>query len=629
MWKRELHHDGVVFPRPFDAKGLKLSCAGEKDPVALTPEAEEIALAWARFVMRDSKASSDPHVQQNFWQDFNDMLLESSSKPSAKKAKRKKKKLMKNIIIPSCNFDDIASAHQKKNAKSEEAAAGVVGKSIPPLAAPTFAIVDGKKFMVGNSRVTAPGIFVGRTTPVVARHSSPQQQWSSHHDDDGKRGDGRILVAETAVAIPPRIHEDTGRVRRRMYPEDVTLNLSPGARIPPSPIPGHSWGRVVHNRRARWIAKWQDTVTGKQNYVHLSVQSDAMEKFDVVRRLSEVFQDIVAKNLKTLRTHRRESVRQHAACVAIMCDLGIRVGKEGSTKIYGAATLLKEHVSLVTTAVTAAGGGDGGPDTFRISFVGKDGVPYIREDWRPPEELAQYLRNNITYTNTNNTNNTNNTTNTTITPLLSRQTLKKKRRLMSLVTPKSVNAYLSTLGKGLTSKVIRTIRANQEFLSALRMLSSPPEVDDKIIDKKDKKNKKNKKKDKVMIALSPKQRFKLALEHAAEFCNHKKFVKEEDNDKKNNKKKNKKKKRNGGKNQVKNHHLLSTSTTLNNYIDPRIVVQFAKDEKINPKSLFPKSLIVKYSWAFDDHDHDHDDHHDHDDGGDEKRNGEKRKAEEE
>lgn len=68
-----------------------------------------------------------------------------------------------------------------------------------------WALVDNHKEKVGNFRMEMPGLFRGRGQ-----------------------------------------HPKAGMVKARTMPEDVTLNLSEGAPIPPCPIPGHKWGAIVH-----------------------------------------------------------------------------------------------------------------------------------------------------------------------------------------------------------------------------------------------------------------------------------------------------------------------------------------------------------------------------------------------
>jgi len=46
-------------------------------------------------------------------------------------------------------------------------------------------------------------------------------------------------------------HPRMGTVKRRVQPEDVTLNVGSAGVVPPCPIPGHAWKRVVHDPTSR------------------------------------------------------------------------------------------------------------------------------------------------------------------------------------------------------------------------------------------------------------------------------------------------------------------------------------------------------------------------------------------
>lgn len=77
--------------------------------------------------------------------------------------------------------------------------------------------------------------------------------------------------------------------QKRVYPEQVTLNLAKSAPIPPAPE-GHSWGGIVHDQKATWLATWKENVNGTIKYVFLAQssawkgQSD-MQKFEKAREL--------------------------------------------------------------------------------------------------------------------------------------------------------------------------------------------------------------------------------------------------------------------------------------------------------------------------------------------------------
>ncbi|MEW5721198.1 MAG: DNA topoisomerase I, partial [Chloroflexota bacterium] len=61
-----LRHNGVAFPPPYDYRGLTVRIKNEK--IKLTPEQEEMLMAWAR--KKDTPYVLDPVFQKNFLNDF-------------------------------------------------------------------------------------------------------------------------------------------------------------------------------------------------------------------------------------------------------------------------------------------------------------------------------------------------------------------------------------------------------------------------------------------------------------------------------------------------------------------------------------------------------------------------------
>jgi DNA topoisomerase IB len=66
-----------------------------------------------------------------------------------------------------------------------------------------YATIDGRKERVGNFRVEPPGLFRGRGE-----------------------------------------HPKMGKLKKRIMPKDVIINIGEKAPVPPCPIPGHKWGEV-------------------------------------------------------------------------------------------------------------------------------------------------------------------------------------------------------------------------------------------------------------------------------------------------------------------------------------------------------------------------------------------------
>jgi hypothetical protein len=74
-----------------------------------------------------------------------------------------------------------------------------------------------------------------------------------------------------------------GTVKRRVQPEDITLNVGSAGVVPPCPIPGHAWKRVVHDPTVTWLAFWKENVMGATKYVFLSAASSFKGKSDLAK----------------------------------------------------------------------------------------------------------------------------------------------------------------------------------------------------------------------------------------------------------------------------------------------------------------------------------------------------------
>ena len=68
-WK-ELRHNGVAFPPPYEPRRLSIRIHGKT--VQLSPEAEELAYAWGK--KRTTPYIQDPVFQDNFLSDFLKLL---------------------------------------------------------------------------------------------------------------------------------------------------------------------------------------------------------------------------------------------------------------------------------------------------------------------------------------------------------------------------------------------------------------------------------------------------------------------------------------------------------------------------------------------------------------------------
>ncbi|KAF5277198.1 hypothetical protein FQR65_LT03904 [Abscondita terminalis] len=90
-----------------------------------------------------------------------------------------------------------------------------------------------------------------------------------------------------------------GKLRRRILPEDITINCGKGASVP-TPPKGHKWKNIIHNRQLNWFAYWKENVENRTKYMKLHPSStfrakEYFIKFETARQLNKYIDEIRAK----------------------------------------------------------------------------------------------------------------------------------------------------------------------------------------------------------------------------------------------------------------------------------------------------------------------------------------------
>jgi DNA topoisomerase-1 len=308
---KQLHHNGVLVPPRYEGKGLTIKVREKK--IKLTPEQEEMALAWAKKI--GTPYVEDPVFAKNFHRDFSN-------------------KLGINVKPGDVDYSEVLSFVEKerdwKANLSKETKRQLAAQRKAEREANKerygYAWVDGVQMDAANYAVEPSSIFMGR----------------------GK-------------------HPLRGRWKEGPREEDVELNLSPDAPRPPG-----NWKVIVWQPDTMWIARWQDKLAGKTKYVWFSdssilKQRKDIEKFDMARELRR---DIVRVQRHILKNLDADDLRRRkTATVCFLIDkLKIRVGDEkdpDEADTVGASTLRTEHIRS---------NGDG---TVTFNFLGKDSVPHV------------------------------------------------------------------------------------------------------------------------------------------------------------------------------------------------------------------------------------------------------------
>ena len=515
-----LKHNGPFFPPEYIPHKIPVIVNNNK--IILNPEAEEYATIYAKYL--DTDYVKLKSFNKNFWKDFKGYLKNDSIKSLEE-------------IDFSLIKKHIDIEKEKKKNMSKEEKETIKNKQLEIEEPYTYCIIDGSQQKVGNYKIEPPGIFLGRGT-----------------------------------------HPKIGKIKKRIQPEDVILNLDKSAAIPKPNIRDHTWGKIINDNTVIWLASWKDDITSKTKYVFTSFESffkskSDEEKFNLAKKLKKKIVSIREAYEKQLQSDDLKK-KQLATALYFIDNLALRVGGKKDSKeeadTVGVTSLRVEHVTLLDN------------NLIKLDFLGKDSVRFCKKinvHKDVYENLKIFIRNKS-----------------------------KKENLFDLINPSGVNEYLDSLLEGLTAKVWRTYNASITFQKELDKLVSSKKIDS-FTEPTERLN--------YLIAI-----FNQANTEVALLCNHQKTVTTNlDNviDKINKKIKEMKKKRDvyrekkhhdkakkldnkikllklrkDSKSKMKN---VSLGTSKQNYIDPRIIFAFIKKFNIPTEKIFTDKLLTRFQWA--------------------------------
>ena len=519
MWT-QLEHHGVLFPPEYEPHGVPLTYDG-KD-VYLEPHEEEVATFFA--VMKETDYAFKPVFQQNFMDGFRQIL-----------------KGGKNAYITDfekCNFQKIYdwdfARREKIKARTSEEKKQIKLEKDKAEEKYMWATMNGKREQVGNFRVEPPGLFRGRGE-----------------------------------------HPKMGRIKRRIQPEDIIINIGKDAKVPEPPA-GHRWKEVRHDQTVTWMAGWNDSINTKDwKYVQFgatsSVKSESdKQKFEKARTLHEHIGKIRDDYRKNMRKDNKETA-QLAVTTYLVDKLALRAGGEKDEDLadtVGVTTLRVGHLKFM-------GPEDNHPyPKIEFDFLGKDSIRYHQE----------HAIERVAY------------------DCLKRFCKNKKGDVdvFDKIDPSKVNAHLQTLMPGLTIKVFRTYNASITLYRLLEETTKP----------------------KATVPIM-KSTYDEANKEVAILCNHQKGESKQHQagmDKLNDKKKELEKEMKELRKADKNHKKLpslkqrieklklqmetkeslktvSLGTSKINYLDPRITIAWCKKNEVPLPTVYTKALVQKFNWA--------------------------------
>lgn len=319
-----LEHNGVLFPQAYQAHGVKIKYKDE--PIELTSNVEEIATFWAMVL--DNELSQKEIARKNFFKEFK--LKLRNSKPEYK-SKFENSKLedfdfspINEYLLANKNKGKAKSSDEKKDEKEKKAKLTEIYG---------LALVDGFGERISNYMVEPPGIY-------------------------RRRGD----------------HPGSGKLKERILPEDVTINVGPDDPVPICNLPGHNWKTIINNTESTWLAMYKEDKQTK--YVFLAGNSkfkgmNDMKKYEKARKLKNLIDKIREDYFNQMKSS--ETEKQQLGVATYLIDiLALRVGNEkgdDEADTVGCCSLRVEHISLSSED-------DQNPNLVTFDFLGKDSMKY-------------------------------------------------------------------------------------------------------------------------------------------------------------------------------------------------------------------------------------------------------------
>ena len=373
-----------------------------------------------------------------------------------------------------------------------------------------------------------------------------------------------------------------GKIKREVNPEDVTINIGVDDPVPAPPA-GHRWGKVIHDQTVSWLAKWKDSITKDPKYVQFAAtgkfkgKSD-LAKYEKARKLQRHI-DTVRETYMADAASTNDEKMQLGTVLWLIDNHGIRPGDERTedqADTVGASTLRVGHVKILSG------------NKIRFEFLGKDSIKFEKSMKVPPLISANFKK------------------------LLSGRP--NDSQVFNLISAGSINAYLKQFDVKFSNKVFRTRLASHIMFEALKDVSIP-----KNATKKTTKFLFNKANVKVADVLNHTRSISMKAQQAskklkADLKELKAKLKDAKKAGKSKKSIDALKKRITSKQESieakEDTKSVAINTSLTNYIDPRIVVAWAKTQAVKGKKseydkrtnkiladVYSTAMLKKFQWA--------------------------------
>lgn len=538
-----LEHNGPFFPPLYERLPNDVKFYYDGNHMQLTDDTEEVAGFYARMI--DHEYATKDIFNNNFFEDWRKVMRDTERK-TIKDLKK-------------CNFREICDHYLKKS--EERKAMSKEGKLVIKKENETIAenygtcIMDGHKQKVGNFRIEPPGLFRGR-------------------------GD----------------HPKQGKLKTRVQPEDIIVNIGKGATVPIAPE-GHKWKAVQHDNKVTWLACWVENIAGNYKYVMLNSATKLKgekdwQKYETARKLKACVGKIREDYEEDLKS-KEMRIRQRAVALYFIDKLALRAGhekEEGETAdTVGCCSLRVEHVKLHKEL-------DDQENVVEFDFLGKDSIRYqnnVAVEKRVFKNLSLFVDGK-----------------------------RGEDELFDRLTTSSLNKYLGELMEGLTAKVFRTYNASSTLQDQLDKLTDPNDNSTAVLLSYNRANR-------AVAILCNHQRaapktFDKQMETLMNKVKDKKLaIKETKNDIKDAKSEHKNKKSDKTtkllerkeaqlirlKEQLfklevsmtdkEENKEIALGTSKLNYLDPRISIAWCKKNDVPIEKIYNKTQRQKFQWAID------------------------------
>ncbi|KIV99521.1 hypothetical protein, variant 2 [Verruconis gallopava] len=400
-----LEHNGVVFPPPYQPLPKHVKFIYDGKPLTLHPDAEEVATFYGSM-LNSTVNISNPTFNKNFFSDFKEILDKTGHGKDKDGVQVKIKEFEK------CDFTKIfewfEAERERKRALPAAEKKALKAKKEEEEAPYMYCQWDGRKQKVGNFRVEPPGLFRGRGE-----------------------------------------HPKTGKVKRRVMPEQITINIGKEAQVP-APPEGHRWKEVKHDQTGTWLAMWQENINGAYKYVMLAANSDIKgqsdyKKFEKARELKKHIDRIRKDYTKELKSEVMAD-RQRATAVYLIDKFALRAGNEkgeDEADTVGCCSLKYEHVTLRP------------PNTVIFDFLGKDSIRFYDEVEVDPQVFKNLK-------------------------IFKKAPKREGDEIFDRLTTSALNKHLSSYMPGLTAKVFRTYNASWTMATLLKEMKATGSIAEKV-----------------------------------------------------------------------------------------------------------------------------------------------------